>query len=103
MTTSKEKAAGKLFWIKNGSVSQSHFLASQAFLTVSFPDSLEVSGFLSAFPKAGLMKGSRSETGGSCSDDYVGIWTEAFIPHLILSSQQHYELQAETPFYSRGD
>lgn len=58
-------------------------------------DSLEASGFLSALAKAGLLKGSRSETGGSCSGAVWASGQRRSHPHLILAPQQCYRLQAE--------
>lgn len=57
ITKLKEKGADKIFY-KNGSVSLSHFLSFQGFLTFSSTDSLQGSRFLLAFSKAGQITGT---------------------------------------------
>lgn len=76
ITKLKEKGADKIFY-KNGSVSLSHFLGFQGFLTFSTRDSLQVSRFLSAFSKAGQITGLQERD-----------WMEAFAAVSVSVSGQ---------------
>lgn len=105
ITKLKDKGADKIFY-KNGSVSLSHFLGFQGFLTFSTRDSLQMSRFLSAFSKAGQITGTPGVRldGGIRSSGCVCIRTKCF--HTIIlfySLNTTMSWRLYSPFYSRGN